>query len=198
MVFGTAGGAADGIDGEGQILETKGLHSLPRQRNDFGIGNGLGGAVALHAELVELAEAAALGFLVPEAIKDIADLERQGIAQEPIFDGGAADAGGAFRAQGDGAVAFIGKGIHFLIDYIGGIPYPALEQFGMFKGGGADFAVTVQRGSGKQRALDILPAGGFGGEKIIGAAGAGGEDGHRVDLPSFGKVAAMAPVCGLF
>ena len=68
----------------------------------------------------------------------------------------------------------------------------------MLEGGGADFAVAVQRRSGKQGALDLLPAGGLGGEKIIGAAGAGGEDGHRVDLPSLGKVAAMAPVCGLF
>ena len=87
---------------------------------------------------MELAEAAALGLLVPEAIKDIADLEGQGIAQEPIFDGGAADAGGAFRAQGDGAVALIGKGIHLLIDNIGGIAYPTLEQLGVLEGGGTD------------------------------------------------------------
>ena len=156
-------------------------------------------AKAISADLsVELAEATALGLLVPEAINDIADLEGQGIAQEPIFDGGAADAGSAFRAQGDGAVALIGKGIHLLIDNIGGIAYPTLEQLGVLEGGGADLAVAVQRRRGKQGALDILPAGGFGGEKIIGATGAGGEDGHRVDLPSLGKVAAMAPVCGLF
>ena len=198
MVLGAAGGAADGIDGEGEVLEAKGLHALPRQGDHFGIGNGLGGTVALHTELVELAEAAALGLLVPEAIKDIADLEGQGIAQEPIFDGGAADAGGAFRAQGDGAVALIGKGIHLLIDNIGGIAYPTLEQLGVLEGRGTDLAVAVQCGGGEQGTLDILPAGGFGGEKIIGAAGAGGEDGHRVDLPSLGKVAAMAPVCGLF
>ena len=198
VVLGAAGGAADGIDGEGEVLEAKGLHALPRQGDHFGIGDGPGGAVALHTELVELAEAAALGLLVPEAINDIADLEGQGIAQEPIFDGGAADAGGAFRAQGDGAVALIGKGIHLLIDNIGGIAYPTLEQLGVLEGGGTDLAVAVQCGGGEQSTLDILPAGGFGGEKIIGAAGAGGEDGHRVDLPSLGKVAAMAPVCGLF
>ena len=80
MVLGAAGGAADGIDGKGEVLQPQGLHALPRQGDHFGIGNGLGGTVALHTELVELAEAAALGLLVPEAINDIADLEGQGIA----------------------------------------------------------------------------------------------------------------------
>ena len=147
---------------------------------------------------MELAVAPALGFLVPEAIKDIADLKGQGIAQKTVFNGGAADTGGTLRTQGDGTVALIGKGIHFLADHIGGIPYPALEQLGMLEGRGTDLAVAVQCSSREQGTLDILPAGGLGGEKIIGAAGAGGEDGHRVDLPSLGKVAAMAPVCGLF
>ena len=183
VVFGAAGGAADGIDGKGQILQPEGLHTLPRQRNDLGIGDGLGGAVAFHAELMELAEASALGFFIAEAVEHITDLEGQGIAQKTVFNRGAADTGGTLRTQGDGAVALIGKGVHFLADHIGGIPYPALEQLGMLEGRGTDLAVAVQRGSREQGTLDILPAGGLGGEKIIGAAGAGGEDRHRL-LPS--------------
>lgn len=111
---------------------------------------------------------------------------------------GAADAGGAFRAQGDGAVALIGKGIHLLIDNIGGIAYPTLEQLGVLEGGGTDLAVCRYSAAVESRVRSTYARRGFGGEKIIGAAGAGGEDGHRVDLPSLGKMAAMAPVCGLF
>ena len=179
VVFRPAGGAADGIDGKGQVLQPQGLHSLPRQGDDLGIGDGPGGAVTFHPELVELAVAPPLCLFIAEAVEYIADLEGQGIAQQPVFNGRPADAGSPLRAQGNGTVALIGKGVHFFIYHIGGIAHAAQEQLGMLKGGGADFAVAVQRRRGKQGALDILPAGGLGGEKIIGAAGAGGEDGHR-------------------
>ena len=96
VVLGAAGGASDGIDGKGQILQPEGLHTLPRQRNDLGIGDGLGGAVAFHAELMELAEASALGFFIAEAVEHITDLEGQGIAQKTVFNGGAADTGEPF------------------------------------------------------------------------------------------------------
>ena len=179
VVFGAAGGAADGIDGELQLPQPEGLQPLPGQREDLGVGLRPGGAVAFHAELVELAVAAPLRLFVPEAVEHIADLEGQSVAQQAVFDGGAADAGGALRTQGDRAAALIGKGIHLLADHVGGIPYPALEQLGMLKGGGADLPKAVQRRGGKQRALEVLPAGGLFGQKVIGAAGTGGEDSHR-------------------
>ena len=139
-----AGGAADGIDGKGQVLHPQGLHSLPRQGDDLGIGDGPGGAVAFHPELVELAVAPPLCLFIAEAVEYIADLEGQGIAQQSVFNGRPADAGSSLRAQGNGTVTLIGKGVHFFIYHIGGIAHAAQEQLGMLKGGDTNLPETVQ------------------------------------------------------
>ena len=148
-----APGKFDPVTGERFVANTEGMP--PLFQDVFG------------NTLVELAEAAALGLLVPEAINDIADLEGQGIAQEPIFDGGAADAGGAFRAQGDGAVALILESVHFLLNYIRRVADAAHEKLGVFNYRRAQFVNAVQAAQIAHFFFDILPLIAFAGQNIL-------------------------------
>ena len=110
----------------------------------------------LNAELMMFAKPSRLRLFIAEhgAVK-IIQLRGLRLVEELGLHKHARNACRPFRLEGHGTVALIGKGIHLLIDNIGGIAYPTLEQLGVLEGGGTDLAVAVQCGGGEQGTLDI-------------------------------------------
>ena len=85
------------------------------------------------------------------------------------LDHGARNACGSFGLQGDGAVALVHEGIHFLLNNVGRIAHAPLEKLGVFEDRGADFAVSAQRTHAAHGIFDFMPAMAVLGKHILGA-----------------------------
>ena len=185
LELGAAVGTADGVDEETDLLHTQGVQRLLHQADDLSIGSRALGAQQLHAELVEFPVASGLGLLVPEAGGDVAELQRQGFCHQAPLQSGAYCTGGSLRLQGDGTPLLILKGVHFLLDHIGGIAHRTDKQFGVLEGGGADLAKAVQTGDAHQCIFNIPHPGALLGGKILCSPGRLGNQCHsNPDFPS--------------
>ena len=101
----------------------------------------------------------------------------QATLPEFVLDVSADDAGGVFRAQGQGltfialGAAAIFPGKHFLADNIGLFAYAAGEQFRGLENGGADFVEIVGAEDVAHGGFDEVPERGVGREKIARSSG---------------------------
>jgi hypothetical protein len=154
---GTVGGAAFGVaervkfQGD-SAFETEGGQDVPPAGNHLGIGQRFGGADQLQADLVELAGAAFLWALVSEHRSGIEHLLGQRLG-EAVGNQGTADAGSAFRAQGQAFTAAIGKAVHLLGDDVRGLSQGAGEDGGLLKDRCCPLVESVKAG-GAARGLD--------------------------------------------
>ena len=74
------------------------------------------------------------------------------------FDHGARRARGSLGLQRDGAVALVGKGVHFLLNDVRRVAHAALKQLRMLEHGRTDFAVSGQMTYAAHRLFDFVPA----------------------------------------
>ncbi len=185
LELGTAVGTADGVDEQTDLRHSQGIQCLLYQADDFRIGSRALGAQQLHAELVEFPVASGLCLLVPETGGDVAELQRQGFCHQTPFQSRTHCASGALGLQGDGTSLLIFKGVHFLLDHIGGIAHRADKQFGVLEGGGADLAEAMQTGDAHQCIFDIPHPGALVRGEILCAPGRLGNQCHSIsDFPS--------------
>lgn len=93
-----------------------------------------------------------------------------------MFDIGADDTGGVFRAKREGLRFFTGGAgavlpcVHLLGDDVGLFANAAGKEFRGFQDRRADLAEAVAGEDGTGGGFDAVPEGGFGGEQITGAA----------------------------
>ena len=144
------GVAAVGIAQRVQLQHRLGLNAqraenIPPARNRLGIGQWLGGADQLAADLVELAITALLRPLVTEHRAGVEDFLRQGLRQ-PVGDKRTTHARRAFRSQRQAIPTAIGEGVHLLRHHIGRIAERAGENAGVFENRGGPFFETVAGG----------------------------------------------------
>ena len=128
---------------------------------------------------MELSEAACLGLLITEAGGHIEDLEGQCIVEQTMLDQSADSACGTLGLEGDGAVAFILEGIHFLLDDVGSIADSAVKEFGMLKGRRTDLLITEVCCFLGSDGLDILPFIAVCRQDVLRTAGSAGKKCHN-------------------
>src|SRR4029450_12077431 len=104
----------------------------------------------------ELSLAAGLGPLVAELGAGADDLGQAG-GQPAVLDEGPDNPGGQRRAQGEGAAALVGEGVHLLLDDIGGLAHPAGEHGRVLEDRGLDRLVAGQAGLLEHDPLDLGP-----------------------------------------
>ncbi|MNC25064.1 hypothetical protein D3C75_731400 [compost metagenome] len=148
---------ADGVDLHPHPFQTQLLIDSQSQRNDLGINGGIRSPEGFHAELVELAEASGLRLLIAEHGSGVIQLAHIRLAIQLVFHIGAHHTGGSFRPQGDGPVALVQEGVHFLLHDIRGFPYPPGKQLRMLKNRRPDFLVMESAADIPRGFLDKLP-----------------------------------------
>ena len=146
LVDGTAVRAADRVDLQLEAFDAEEPEDFVCEGDDFRVLCRARRAEALDAELVELAEPAGLGFLVPVAGGQVVDLHRARLVEQSVFKERADRAGGALRTKGDGPSALVVEGVHLLLYDVRGIAHRPVEQFGMFEDGSADLSESVVPG----------------------------------------------------
>lgn len=103
------------------------------------------------------AKSAGLRTFVSENGRDVISLHGKRSRIQTVFDKTSRNARRAFRFQRDRAVAFVEKGVHFLIDDVCRIAHAAQEQFGMFKSRRADFFDVEKARRFTDGVFDIMP-----------------------------------------
>ena len=128
------------------------------------------------ADLPELAVAAALGTLAAELGADVEELAEGARGLHLVLDVGADDAGGVFRAEGEGLGLFaLGAGavvptVHLFRDDVGLFADAADKEFGGLEDGGADLTEAVAGEDGTGGSFNAIPEFGFRREKVASAA----------------------------
>ena len=106
-----------------------------------------------------LAQAAALRrFVAEDRVVHVIHLHGQRPGIQAVLDERAHRAGGAFGLEGDGAVAFVCEGVHFLLHNVRRIAHAAKEKLGVLEHGRADFAIARAFGNALFNGLDGLEA----------------------------------------
>ncbi len=165
-----AGGVTEGVDVEGDaVADAERMQDGGGAGDGFGIGQGGFGAEDFKADLVKLPVAAFLWAFVAEHWAGIEDFLRQGLG-EAVGDQSAADAGGAFGAEGERITAAIREIIHFFGNDVGGFAEIARKDGGGFKNGGGPGFGAVEGGDALGGADDVGVAAGFGADQVLGAA----------------------------
>ena len=172
MVLRAALGAADGVDVHRQVLHAQPGQQAEGQQNQFRVGRSVLRAEALQAELVVLPQAAVLRRLVAEDGRvEVIHLAGQRVGVEAVLHQGAHRAGGSLGLKGNGAVALVLEGVHFLLHDVGGVAHAAQEQLGVLEHGGAHLAEARLGRSLTHHGLHILPAVAVLGQHVPCAAG---------------------------
>jgi len=172
VILGPALGAADGVDIHGKVLHAQLAQQAEGGHDQLRVGSGVLGAEALHAKLVVLTQAAVLGrFITEDGSVEVVHLAGQRVSVKAVLHQGANSAGGAFGLQGNGAVALVLEGVHFLLHDVGGVAHAAQEQFRVLEHGGADLTVAGLGGNLTFQGFYILEAVAVLGQHILCAAG---------------------------
>ena len=151
-----AGLVAESVQFQHRVVgDVQRVQDGPAAGDDLGVGERFGGADQLDADLVELAVAAFLRALVAEHRAGVEDFLRQRLGQA-VGDQGAADAGGAFGAEGDGVAAAVVEAVHLLHDHIGGFPEGAGEDAGVLEDRGGPFVEAVGGGDAAGGVHDVV------------------------------------------
>ena len=157
VVFLSARRTAYAVDIERKVVKTEPCEQRFCNRNRLDVHFRAVTAVKLHAELVMFAKSARLRTFVSENGRDIISLHGKRPRVQTVFDKTSRNARRAFRFQRDRAVAFVEKGVHFLIDDVRRIAHAAQEQFGMFKSRRADFFDVEKARRFTDGVFDIMP-----------------------------------------
>ena len=166
VVFLAAGGAADGVDLQRDVLNAQDAEEVVDKGDNFRVGRRGSGAKQLHAQLMEFAHPSCLRFFSPEAGKGIRQLDRQHAVNQPALDDCAVDAGGAFGPQREVSAALVGEGVHFLLDDVGGVADRTDKQPLVLKGRNPNLTKAVQLRRIDEKPLDKLPFVAFGREHV--------------------------------
>jgi len=105
------------------------------QQDRLGVERRVVGAERLEPHLGELAVAARLRRLVAEERSPVPELHRLGRLVHAVLDVCAADRGGALGPERERAAALIVEREHLLLDHVGRVADPALEQLGGLEDG---------------------------------------------------------------
>ena len=142
----------DGAGQLGGILEPRGAQEqplgeeLPAEGDHLDVEVRVVGAEHLHADLVELAVAPALGLLVAEVGARVPHLPWRG---GTVLDERPAHAGGLFGAQGHVTLALVDEVVHLLGHHVGGIADPG-EHPDVFEQRRGDLAVSRLAGVSRE------------------------------------------------
>ena len=149
---------ADGVDAQLEILDAVGLKHADGHLDDLRVQACVLRAEDFDAVLVELAQAAGLGFLVAEAgAGGVVELAGQALVQM-VLDEGAHCARGALWLQCDGAMALVLEGVHLLLYHVGGVAHAALEELRVLEDGRADLPVARLGADAAHVFIDDLPS----------------------------------------
>jgi hypothetical protein len=112
-VAATVVGLAETVDEQRDLAQAEPGEEFPGECDHLDVEVRVVGAEDFHTDLVELAVAPALWFLVAEVRPGVEDLPRCG---RPVLGEGTTDAGGHLRAQRDVPVALVDEVVHLLGD----------------------------------------------------------------------------------
>ncbi|OHE41910.1 MAG: hypothetical protein A2Y16_06730 [Tenericutes bacterium GWF2_57_13] len=152
------GFCAQRIELDLDVRESQGTQGGDGVGDHLGVGLGQKRSERFGAELMELALTALLGPLVAEHRSDVIVFERQRrIGVELVFDDGADDARGPFRAERDHPVAAVGEVVGFLLHDVGRFADAAVIEFARFEHRRADLLEVIDGGNVRDDAFEVLP-----------------------------------------
>ncbi len=146
-----------------------GFEQLGQEDDELGVGLGRGRADGLRPHLPELAVATALGGLGAVEAAQVPELHRLGQLVHAVLDVGAADRGGALRAQRQGPPGAVVEAVHLLADDVGRLAHSAGEELGGFESRGLDAAVAGRLEDAPGMTGERLAAGSIVSQHIEGA-----------------------------
>ena len=167
-----------------QVLDAEIIEDVGRNGDDLRIRRRSIRPEAFHAELVEFTQPARLRLFIPVAGGQVADLLRQGLVMQAVLKKSAHRTRRPFRAQGNGAAAFVVEGIHFFLHNVGGITDGALEQLRVLENRRANFMVAEMLSNFEHGLLHVLVFIALCGQRILCALNALREQRHCCDHPS--------------
>ena len=153
---------ADAVEVQFERLYPEPLVDGVQQRDDLDVRRRRRTAEKFDAELVMLAKSARLRSLIAEDRGDVVHLGGLSVGVERVLDESPRDAGGALGLQCHRPAALVVKGVHLLVDDVGGVADSACEQLGVFEDGGAYLADAILCGDASDHAFDVVPFVGFG------------------------------------
>ncbi len=171
-------GIADGIDVQGNAVETQ-RAPQPLQHDDLlGVDVGTFETQRFDIELVKLAVTALLRTLVAE-YRPCGPHALRTIVREIVLDRGAHDAGGCFRTQRQAlTIEPIFERVHFLFDDVGDLADRAHEQRSGFDQGHLHVTIAVLTGDVAYGRVEVLPQWRRVGQQIVHAAHGLNHAGH--------------------
>ena len=182
-VLRTAGGAADGVDGDLNVIgKAETIENGHSHSDDLCVRRRFCGAEHLHAELVQLTQTARLRLFVAVAGGLIVELYRVTAVIQAVFQHGAHSARRALRAQRNGAAALIFKRVHLLFHHVGGVADGAQEELGVLKHRGANLGKAVQFRFIRHNGFHKRPFFGFTRNDIHGALRRFCDQFHKISL----------------
>jgi hypothetical protein len=127
VVGGTVLPVTQGVHAQGELLgrEPRPAEGIPPEQDHLRVEHRVVGSERLDADLVELPLPTGLRAFVAEELTGVGVLDGQATCPgDARREGRADDAGGALRAQREGAVALVVEGVHLLLDDVGRPPTP--------------------------------------------------------------------------
>ena len=119
-----------------------------------------------NAELIKLSRTSCLRFFVSEERAEIVEFERHRLVVKAVFDKASYNSRRTFGTQTKLCSVALGKGEHFLLNYVGSAADAPLVKRGKLKGRYSDFVKAVRIGSVSDNALDTVPDRGFFGQYV--------------------------------
>ncbi len=126
-------GAAEGVQQQGQPLETQLLVPVPRDGDRLGVDQRVVAADRLQVDLVELPVTPGLGPLVAEGGADGPDLRGKLAVVQAVLQHRPQHPGGELRAQGDRTAAPVLEGVHLLGHDVGRLADAARVELGVLE-----------------------------------------------------------------
>ena len=154
------------VDLQRDLADAEASPQPGRQADQLGVDVRAGHAVSLGADLMELAIAAFLRFLVAKHRSGIPQ-SLSLVVQQAVFDTSPHAAGGPFRAQGQTVAVAVGKRVHFLFDDIGDFADGTGEQFGFFDQRQTNFVIAIGRQHLAQGHFEVLPQRRFARQDVV-------------------------------
>ena len=159
--------AADAVESENK-RQTEAAEKC-RAECDYLRIRGCGGrSEQLYSELIKLAVSARLRLLVAEAVDYVVEPQRHCAAVETVFDDRARNRCSALGTKRYAApLLSVVKGVHLLLNNVGGVAYAALKQLGILDGRKAYLAEAVKSSRLARDRLNVLPFFGVTGKNVI-------------------------------
>ena len=172
IIFWTAFGAAYAVDIYAEALYAHPVQHRHGKLYALGIYACPGSAVYLHAKLMMLPETARLGLIITEhGAVEIVHLGGLGVVEKAVLDEHTACARSALRLKGNGAAALVVKGVHFLLNDVGGVAHAPEEKLGMLYNRSTHFVKAKLIAHLARYFLDILPLVALGRYNVLCALG---------------------------